>query len=710
MTLAQSITAEQQAVQTIAALLPDARQDINVIPVLAAREEVLAKFGAVFQPQNIGSLELRQYRDFLKFENNKHWPGFERQEYEAKDIEPLREHLSYLVDESEPLSERLNRAVQQVPGLRPAIATAILHIAYPSKYAPWNRTSEQALARLGLKPKFERDATAGEKYEAINATILALADALKLHPWDLDAIFRYFVTGPSQDEDTEGLEIKPSLTSILSDVLRLQKQSAERESIGVMQRRGRLIVRTAPGFMKEYINPLRFPSYRFQCKGSNGAGSNSRVPSVRIYSKSAAPTAASGCSLFYLFAADGSAVYLSLNQGAKDQIDRVGETRALLQEKGFSARELKTEIHLHDPKNQAGKTYEAGNIFAIEYQLPLPDEDILHEDLSDMLHGLDTIYLGKDAPASVIRRQEHKYEPAAPSAPGEVRETPPVYAIAPQIASSYTVDQCADETGIDKETIAQWLRAIERKGQAILYGPPGTGKTFAAQRLAKVLISETEGFIELVQFHPSYAYEDFVYGIRPTPGAAGTLNLEPVAGRFVNFCRRAQGVNGKCVLIIDEINRANLARVFGELMYLLEYRQETIDLALGVPFSIPENVVLIGTMNTADRSIAVVDHALRRRFAFCALTPNYETLRRFHAETDFPVDGLIRLLENINDAIEDPHYHLGISYFMRTDLASHLQDIWTTEIEPYLEEYFFDQPQVVTSYRWPQVQGQIIHG
>ena len=268
----------------------------------------------------------------------------------------------------------------------------------------------------------------------------------------------------------------------------------------------------------------------------------------------------------------------------------------------------------------------------------------------------------------------------------------------------------AAETGVPQETIASWLRAIERKGQAILYGPPGTGKTFAARRLARVLISETEGFVELVQFHPSYAYEDFIFGIRPTPGAAGGLNLEPVPGRFVNFCRRARGVNGKCVLIIDEINRANLSRVFGELMYLLEYREETIELSIGLPFSIPKNVLILGTMNTADRSIAVVDHALRRRFAFCALTPNYETLRAFHRDSGFSIESLIRVLESVNHAIEDPHYHIGISYFMRTDIADHIQDIWTVEIEPYLEEYFFDQPQIVTSYRWARVRNQILHG
>jgi len=155
-----------------------------------------------------------------------------------------------------------------------------------------------------------------------------------------------------------------------------------------------------------------------------------------------------------------------------------------------------------------------------------------------------------------------------------------------------------------------------------------------------------------------------------------------VHGRFFDFCERARKRDGLSVLIIDEINRANLARVFGELMYLLEYRQGDTD---GIPlaggggrFHIPTNVRLIGTMNTADRSIALVDHALRRRFAFLRLVPDYDVLRRFHEreKTDFPIEGLIKQLEHLNGAINDPHYSLGISFFMRKNLAKELPDIW----------------------------------
>ena len=265
----------------------------------------------------------------------------------------------------------------------------------------------------------------------------------------------------------------------------------------------------------------------------------------------------------------------------------------------------------------------------------------------------------------------------------------------------------SQETSLNEADLAVWVAAVERKGQAIFYGPPGTGKTFVAQRLARHLVSGGDGFVEMVQFHPAYAYEDFIQGIRPIT-AAGQLTYENQPGRFLDFCRRAQLCRGTCVLILDEINRADLARVFGELMLLLEYRQTTIPLAGGGELSIPPNVRLLGTMNTADRSIALVDYALRRRFAFIPLRPNMAVLRRFHAGSTFPVERLIELLEQLNQLLE-PDYQVGTSYFLRERLAEELPSIWQLEIETYLEEYFYNQRDRVTLWRWAEV-GQRLLG
>lgn len=274
----------------------------------------------------------------------------------------------------------------------------------------------------------------------------------------------------------------------------------------------------------------------------------------------------------------------------------------------------------------------------------------------------------------------------------------------------YSLSELAENTGMTEVTLTSWLGALERKGQAIIYGPPGTGKTFVAEHLARHLVSGGDGFVDLVQFHPSYAYEDFVQGIRPRAREDGLLEYSVVPGRFLEFCRKAQDRKGTCVLIIDEINRANLARVFGELMYLLEYRDKEIPLAAdGMPFRISSNVRIIGTMNTADHSIALVDYALRRRFAFLRLQPDYEILKRYHLRENsgFPVDKLVRVLVDLNKSINDPHYELGISYFLQPDLKGHIEGIWKMEIEPYLDEYFFDNRKGADKFRWESIRSAL---
>lgn len=267
----------------------------------------------------------------------------------------------------------------------------------------------------------------------------------------------------------------------------------------------------------------------------------------------------------------------------------------------------------------------------------------------------------------------------------------------------YPLNEMSQKTGFPIEDLAAWLESIERKKQCVLYGPPGTGKTFMARHLARHLIGGDDGISELVQFHPAYSYEDFMIGLRPVTREDGSLEYRHVPGRFLDFCERARTRSGTCVLVIDEINRANLARVFGELMFLLEYRDESVPLASGKSFKIPKNVRIIGTMNTADRSIALVDHALRRRFAFLPLKPQFEVLQNFHEDSNYPIDALVDLLLDVNKAIDNANYHIGTSFFLVENLEESIQGIWKAEIEPYLEEYFFDQPARVEQFKWVNV-------
>jgi len=275
-------------------------------------------------------------------------------------------------------------------------------------------------------------------------------------------------------------------------------------------------------------------------------------------------------------------------------------------------------------------------------------------------------------------------------------------------APVYSLDQFAAETHVKRAEVEKWVAAAQRKKQVIFYGPPGTGKTFVAQRLAQHLIGGSDGFSEIVQFHPSYAYEDFMQGLKPKALKDGGLEYAMVPGRFKVFCDNARTRSGPCVLLIDEINRANLARVLGELMFLLEYRRQSISLAGGDQFTIPNNAVIVGTMNTADRSIALVDHALRRRFAFVGLYPNYDILKDYHRVTAFDPSRLIGVLERLNAAIGDKHYAVGASFFLGPQIETTIQDIWQMEIEPYIEELFFDQPNKAESFGWEKVGKEIL--
>ncbi|MEV6055241.1 DUF4357 domain-containing protein [Streptomyces sp. NPDC052107] len=249
-----------------------------------------------------------------------------------------------------------------------------------------------------------------------------------------------------------------------------------------------------------------------------------------------------------------------------------------------------------------------------------------------------------------------------------------------------------------------WLREVRDllwdERQLVLYGPPGTGKTYLALKLAEFLGGGPEQ-VKLVQFHPSYAYEDFFEGFRPqedpeTREVAFRLTAGPLR-ELADLASREGNRHIPHFLIIDEINRANLAKVFGELYFLLEYRNKSARLTYsGDDFALPPNLFVIGTMNTADRSIALVDAAMRRRFAFVELSPRTEPtsglLRRWlvkeNKDTE-PAD----LLDALNSRIDDPDFHIGPSYLMNKGVYREggLERTWRTKILPLLEEHHYGE-------------------
>ena len=255
-----------------------------------------------------------------------------------------------------------------------------------------------------------------------------------------------------------------------------------------------------------------------------------------------------------------------------------------------------------------------------------------------------------------------------------------------------------------------FLQEIEQllteRRQVIFQGPPGTGKTYVARELAQVLAggADPADRVKLVQFHPSYAYEDFVQGFRPKPSADGQVSFYLRDGPLLRAAERAkeqakQDPEAKHYLIIDEINRGNLAAVFGELYFLLEYRGEKMKLQYSEDaFSLPENLFIIGTMNTADRSIALVDLALRRRFYFVEFRPDEEpvkgVLRRWLRAMAPDMEWVADVVDDANAKLADcPHIAIGPSYFMREGLTEEgFERIWNHSIRPYLAEGLFNDP------------------
>ena len=282
--------------------------------------------------------------------------------------------------------------------------------------------------------------------------------------------------------------------------------------------------------------------------------------------------------------------------------------------------------------------------------------------------------------------------------------------------------QAADELSVSREYLERVEDRLKRKGQIALYGPPGTGKTYFALRFARAIAEGRKDNVTTVQFHPSTSYEDFVEGIRPET-VDGQVHYELVQGPFIRLAEKARANRDQTfVIVVDELNRAHLPKVLGELVFLLEYRDDPDNPQAFVPeinllyrpkekFTLPKNLYVIGTMNTSDRSVALVDAALRRRFDFFPFFPNKEPVSSMLKNWLVKHPRKLRIAEFLTAVNQElinqvgADFQIGPSHFMGEDDLSvdALGQVWDYGIYPTIEEILWGRDVELASWEWAEV-------
>jgi 5-methylcytosine-specific restriction protein B len=640
-----------------------------------------------------------------------------------------------------------------------------------------------------LKPSDFQSQTAERRLSAIGFTVRRLAD----------------------------IATAPSLSAVLNDVLDVLSGDGRSDELRA------LVAVSGPTAVSSLTGD------RWTTRGSAGIGTVADVPWIGVFPGDSGASAQIGFYVVYLFAADGSAVYLSLNQGT-EQI-RGGMPpllkRALDIRTAAKIEAVGDAMDLRSSSMRPRK-YEAGNAIATRYPAAgVPGDEVLQRDLvrylefasvaaaaglvfdpeNEPLHLVakwaadresrtvelheevakanGSVWWGPSGSAAITQRKLEQLE-------GQVAARVPTFvflhgggetvrarlqelttdagqvdakrvpdyatmggsstflrisdftplgegwptdhlvlakdanpekinpALGNQTSLMYVYERFATDTEIVQSAQAErlsvdWLAtktlwpsseleelvdAIRNRGQVILAGPPGTGKTWVAMHVARYLTQDEPLQVRKVQLHPSYGYEEFVEGIRPVV-KDGVVTFERVDGVILSLSKQMEGTEGTYVLLVDELNRANVPRVFGELLFLLEYRDEAIDLQHSTSFELPKNLKIIATMNTADRSIRSIDVALRRRFEIFECSADARILERYYEDLGHinTVSGLVEGFASLNAVLTgmlDRHHTIGQSFFMAASFTSaDLEHAWARQILPLLEDYFFDQPDVV---------------
>lgn len=274
-----------------------------------------------------------------------------------------------------------------------------------------------------------------------------------------------------------------------------------------------------------------------------------------------------------------------------------------------------------------------------------------------------------------------------------------------------TLPTLTDLTEFNSKLIEKVEHGLQAKRAIVLYGSPGTGKTYLARQVAKKWTGDDLARFKMVQFHPGYTYEDFITGIK-TDVQDKQIVYKWQPGVFTEFALNASEGDGFFVIVIDEVNRSEPARVLGELMFLLEYRGSSVTLPSGEELTLPDNLFVICTMNSADKSITPMDHAMRRRFAWIRIKTDYDLIKKWWDQFGLGEE-ISNAVKTVNEKIADDDLEIGHSYFRPPpkldDVETHLRMVWQTEIEPYIADILRTRPEENRSSQWAKIRTLIFN-